>query len=74
MVAMLVPRARNLIDEIQADMTPNKDTSNVMKQIDENLRRVYRETEVGEVPDRFKVLLEKLRNQEAGDPDSGQSE
>ncbi|WP_255509449.1 NepR family anti-sigma factor [Oceaniovalibus sp. ACAM 378] len=35
-----------------------------MKQIDENLRRVYREVEKNEVPDRFKDLLNKLREQE----------
>ncbi|WP_226782980.1 NepR family anti-sigma factor [Oceaniglobus trochenteri] len=35
-----------------------------MKQIDENLRRVYRETEPEAVPDRFRQLLDKLRDQE----------
>lgn len=44
-------------------MTAKKDTSDVMKQIDENLRRVYRNTE-NEVPDRFKELLDRLRQQE----------
>lgn len=45
-------------------MTPNKEPSDVMKQIDENLRRVYREVDTEEVPDRFKALLDKLRQQD----------
>ncbi|WP_241523931.1 NepR family anti-sigma factor [Oceaniglobus indicus] len=35
-----------------------------MKHIDENLRRVYRDVEQDEVPDRFKLLLDRLREQE----------
>lgn len=35
-----------------------------MKQIDENLRRVYREVETEDVPDRFKLLLAKLKEQD----------
>ncbi|WP_157937730.1 NepR family anti-sigma factor [Oceaniglobus roseus] len=38
-----------------------------MKQIDENLRRVYREVEKDDVPDRFKQLLDKLRQQDSSD-------
>ena len=34
------------------------------KQIDENLRRVYEQETQQEVPDRFLVLLERLREQE----------
>lgn len=47
-------------------MTQKKETSDVMKQIDENLRRVYREVEADakDVPDRFKDLLEQLRRQD----------
>ncbi|WP_108485194.1 NepR family anti-sigma factor [Oceaniglobus ichthyenteri] len=45
-------------------MTRHKDTSDLMKQIDENLRRVYQETDKTEVPDRFKDLLDKLRTQD----------
>jgi len=48
-------------------MNAKKDTSDVMKQINENLRRVYREAEAPEVPDRFKVLLDKLRDQDGKD-------
>ncbi|RVT87357.1 regulator [Rhodobacteraceae bacterium CCMM004] len=46
-------------------MTHNKDVSSVMKQIDENLRQVYRDVETNDVPDRFKELLAKLKEQEA---------
>ncbi|TRD21684.1 NepR family anti-sigma factor [Palleronia caenipelagi] len=39
-----------------------------MRQIDENLRRVYRDDEPPtDVPDRFKVLLEKLKEKEQRD-------
>lgn len=48
-------------------MTPEKDTSDVLKHIDENLRRVYREPGRADVPDRFKLLLEELRRQEKPD-------
>jgi hypothetical protein len=34
------------------------------KQIDENLRRVYEQETQQEVPDRFLMLLERLREQE----------
>ncbi len=48
-------------------MSNEKKTSNGMKQIDENLRRVYKEAESEEVPDRFKKLLERLRSQDKPD-------
>lgn len=35
--------------------------SGIREQIDENLRRVYQEALQEEVPDRFKELLERLR-------------
>lgn len=35
-------------------------------QIDENLRRVYQTALVEEVPDRFKQLLQQLKDKEAG--------
>ena len=43
-----------------------KPREQVAAQIDENLRRVYAEVAEGEVPDRFKNLLEQLRAQDAG--------
>ncbi len=53
-------------------MSQKKDRSSVMRQIDENLRRVYRQppTESEEVPDRFKALLDQLKKREV--PDEGE--
>ena len=45
-------------------MTRSKDNFDLMKQIDENLRRVYREAETEDVPPRFAALLDKLRQQD----------
>ena len=36
----------------------------VMRQIDENLRRVYQEAANEEIPDRFQQLLERLKEQD----------
>jgi len=36
----------------------------VEKQIDENLKRVYEQDAVTEIPDRFLELLKKLKDQE----------
>ncbi|MBJ3761618.1 regulator [Maribius pontilimi] len=36
-----------------------------MRQIDENLRRVYRQDEEADVPDRFQKLLQQLKEREA---------
>lgn len=36
----------------------------VVRQIDENLRRVYAETADEPIPDRFEALLKKLKEQE----------
>lgn len=44
-------------------MSKDNKTSNVMRQIDENLRRVYSENDEQDIPDRFKDLLAKLKNQ-----------
>ncbi|WP_371588149.1 NepR family anti-sigma factor [Pseudoruegeria sp. SK021] len=49
-----------------ADMDHNEDTSGLKSQIDENLKRVYREALEEDVPDRFKDLLEQLRKKESG--------
>ncbi|MGB3406611.1 MAG: NepR family anti-sigma factor [Jannaschia sp.] len=43
--------------------TPNNRTT---QEIDENLRRVFREMEGEGVPDRFTDLLNKLRQQDSG--------
>jgi Anti-sigma factor NepR len=46
-------------------MTQNRDAPTVRAQIDENLKRVYEEALEEEVPDRFKLLLEQLRQKQA---------
>ena len=38
----------------------------LQQQIDENLRRVYEEALVQEVPDRFAMLLDQLRQKGTG--------
>ncbi|MGP3696697.1 NepR family anti-sigma factor [Rhodobacter sp. NSM] len=38
----------------------------LQQQIDENLRRVYEEALVQEIPDRFAQLLDQLRQKEVG--------
>lgn len=47
-------------------MSDDSKKTRIKAQIDENLRRVYEEALNEEVPDRFKVLLEQLRQKEAG--------
>lgn len=51
-------------------MSKDKKTSNVMRQIDENLRRVYFENQEEDVPDRFKDLLAKLKDQDGSKRDA----
>lgn len=46
-------------------MADAKPTRKLQQQIDQNLKRVYEEALNEEVPDRFKVLLEQLRQKEA---------
>jgi hypothetical protein len=52
------------------DQGPKSDTSGgkdpIKAQIDENLKRVYQSALVQEVPDRFKLLLQQLKDKEAG--------
>ena len=48
----------------------NGNNSNVQRQIDENLRRVYKEKLEEELPDRFQQLLAQLKAQDPGnEPD-----
>lgn len=47
-------------------MAKRKDTPDVRAQIDENLKRVFQEALQEEVPDRFKELLEQLRQKDKG--------
>lgn len=46
-------------------MDERKKSADWMRQIDENLRRVYDETAAEDIPDRFQKLLEKLKEQDA---------
>jgi len=45
-------------------MDKDKDRTLTRVTIDENLRRVYEETLDEEVPDRFRLLLEQLRQRQ----------
>lgn len=47
-------------------MSKDSKTPHVMRQIDENLRRVYKDEQEKEIPDRFKDLLRKLKEQDKG--------
>lgn len=47
---------------------PNTDPkANLRQQIDQNLKRAYQDALSEEVPDRFKALLEQLREKEKAD-------
>ncbi len=48
-------------------MGQSRDPSSLMRQIDENLRRVYRDELPEDVPDKFSELLRKLREQDRAD-------
>ena len=45
-------------------MNERKKNGDWMRQIDENLRRVYDETAKEAIPDRFQKLLEQLKEQD----------
>jgi hemerythrin-like domain-containing protein len=47
------------------EMNDKKHGVDRMRQIDENLRRVYDETAGEAIPDRFQRLLEQLKEQDA---------
>ena len=47
-------------------MAPDGMTTKKNQQIDENLRRVYKEMLDEELPDRFRDLLSQLRDKESG--------
>ncbi len=46
-------------------MKQNSETAKLQAQIDENLKKVYQEALEEKIPDRFKDLLEQLRQKEA---------
>ena len=45
-------------------MSKKSSSDNMTRQIDENLRRVYKETVEEEIPERFQQLLQKLKERE----------
>jgi hypothetical protein len=45
-------------------MDENQKSVRLMRQIDENLRKVYEEAVDTELPDRFQELLRRLREQD----------
>ncbi len=48
-------------------MSQDPEKSEVERDIDDNLRKVYREMVEQEVPDRFRDLLDQLRQSEEND-------
>jgi len=48
------------------EMAKNPTKSRLKEQIDQNLKRVYEEVAKEEVPDRFKLLLQQLKDKERG--------
>jgi predicted metal-dependent hydrolase len=56
-------RSDTKVHEAQMAREPEKER-NLDQQIDENLRRIYRERLEEAVPDRFEELLRRLRQQD----------
>ena len=48
-------------------MAHDSENQHLLKQIDENLKRVYQEKLDEELPDRFKSLIDQLKQQSGGD-------
>lgn len=48
-------------------MAHDSENQHLLKQIDENLKRVYQEKLDEELPDRFKSLIDQLKQQGGGD-------
>ncbi len=48
------------------DMSDDKERARLKATIDENLKKVYQETLDEEIPDKFRELLAKLRQKDAG--------
>lgn len=48
-------------------MAHDSENQNVLRQIDENLKRVYQEKLEEDLPDRFKSLIDQLRQQNGGE-------
>jgi len=50
------------------DMVDKKTPVRMRSQIDDTLKRIYDDITKEEVPERFRILLEQLRNKTAGAP------
>jgi hypothetical protein len=62
----LVPCSGKETDEkMHRAMAEEHPKSKLQEEIDQNLRRVYNDALSQDIPDRFKQLLEELRNREA---------
>ncbi|MGI3169343.1 NepR family anti-sigma factor [Pseudooceanicola sp. C21-150M6] len=48
-------------------MAHDSENDHVLRQIDENLKRVYQQRVEEELPDRFKDLIAKLKDQDRKD-------
>ncbi|WP_407494519.1 NepR family anti-sigma factor [Pseudooceanicola sp. MF1-13] len=47
-------------------MAHDSENEHVLRQIDENLKRVYQQKLDEDLPDRFKMLLDQLKKQDSG--------
>ena len=47
-------------------MAHDSENEHVLRQIDENLKRVYQQKLEEDLPDRFKLLLDQLKKQDSG--------
>ena len=52
-------------------MKQSSEKSSLQAQIDDNLKRVYQEALEQDVPDRFKELLQKLKEKDRGEEGRG---
>lgn len=58
--------AKKLLIGHDYTMAHDSENEHVLRQIDENLKRVYQEKLDEDLPDRFKMLLEQLKKQDSG--------
>lgn len=61
MIIARVPK-ENMLE----DMSDDKERARLKATIDENLKKVYQETLDEEIPDKFRELLARLRQKDAG--------
>jgi hypothetical protein len=58
--------AKKLLNGHDITMAHDSENEHVLRQIDENLKRVYQQKLDEELPDRFKSLLDQLKKQDTG--------